>query len=233
MKKNFFKLFLIFFILGIFQSPLNAKNILQLNNIMIKDVFFNCDKILKYPNQIRCYNFTFKEPVAALYYINKNVTKSIKKRLNFKEDKNIPKSFQNKLSCYVKSGFDRGHLASDADFDYNLTILKTTYFTSNIVPETPYLNRRLIAEAEKTERKFAVKLNGVYVLTGIIPSLQKLKKNKECANIPYLIYKIIISKQGKVIRIYIFKNRNMDNINTDVTKKLILRKLGIIIKKVN
>ena len=171
--------------------------------------------------------------MAALYFIDKNVTKRIKKRLSFKEDKNIPKKFQNNLDCYVKSSFDRGHLAPDADFDYNLSILETTYLTSNIIPETPYLNRVLIAKAERIERKYATNLNGIYVLTGMIPLKQKLKNNKNCANIPFIIYKIFISKHGKVLRIYLFKDKNMDIININCTKKFILKNLGIIIQKIN
>jgi endonuclease G len=154
----------------------------------------NCDKILIYPNQYRCYDYKLKEPRIVLYKIDKNVNiGNYKKRLSFRYDKKIMKQYKNNLKCYVKSGYDRGHMANDADFDYNLTILKTTYLTSNIVPMSPKLNRYVLKKYENYERKLASKYN-VVVLMGIIPSKIRLKNKEECAIIPLYVYKAFFVK---------------------------------------
>jgi len=128
-----------------------------------------------------------------MYYLDSRVNKFYKKRLNFKEDRRIPKEYRNYLKCYYKSGYDRGHLAPDAAFDFNLTILKTTYLTSNIVPEKPRTNRYIISKIEKLIRNIARK-NKIIVITGAIQSNKKLKNKNYCANIPKFIYKLIFIK---------------------------------------
>jgi len=153
-----------------------------------------CNKVLIYPYQYRCYDYKLRSPRVVLYYINYKVdVTNYKKRLSFKEDKNIPDKYQNKLICYYKSGKDRGHMANDADYDYNLTILKTTYLTSNIVPMSPRLNRYVLRRYENYERKIAFD-NDVVVLMGVIPSNKRLKNNQNCANIPKYVYKVIFIK---------------------------------------
>jgi len=177
-----------------------------------------CNKILHYPYQYRCYDYKLREPRVVLYYINQNVNKlNYKKRLSFKEDNNIPYSFQNKLVCYKKSGYDRGHMASDADFDYNLTILKTTYLTSNIVPMFPKLNRYSLLKYEKYERKLAEN-HDVVVLMGISGnSYKRLKNRYDCAIIPKYIFKIFFIKENNY---YTFDYG------------VILDQKGIVIKKI-
>ena len=187
-----------------FQSPISKVSID--NSSLI--IFAKCDKVIHDPYQVKCYSYKNKAPLFNMYYLDSNVTKTYKKRLSFKEDKRIPDEYQNSLKCYKKSGLDRGHLAPDAAFDYNLTILKTTYLTSNITPEYPRVNRYFIAKIEKLVRNIAAK-NNIIVITGAKYSKNYLKNNKNCPNIPEYIYKLIYIKYKnnyKFIKGYVFKN---------------------------
>ena len=138
----------------IFLSFIQAKplQILKINDIndSIEIITTQCDQVLHYPYQVRCYSYKRKSPLFNMYYLDSRVTKSIKKRLNFKEDKNIPRKYQNLLKCYHRNPEkqDRGHLMPDASADFNLTVLKTTYLTSNIAPEYYKTNRYSISKAE-------------------------------------------------------------------------------------
>lgn len=70
---------------------------------------------------------------------------------------------------YTDSCFDRGHLAPSADRSDNPTDNETTFVMSNIVPQTPYLNRVLWKHLEQYTRKL-VQHSGkkAYIIAGPI-----------------------------------------------------------------
>jgi len=142
-------------------------------------IISNCSQVINDDLQRKCYLYNYKKPKFNFFKIQySNIDTSIKKRLSFKEDKRIPEEYQNKLKNYVHSGYDRGHLAPDASFDINMTILKTTYLTSNIVPETPRVNRYIISKIEKEERDLVKETKiDVYVLTLANYKSKKFDKN--------------------------------------------------------
>ena len=65
---------------------------------------------------------------------------------------------------YGKSGFDRGHMAPAADFNFSRSALSETYRFSNICPQLPTLNRGEWAQIEHNVRELA-KGAEVHVLT--------------------------------------------------------------------
>lgn len=56
---------------------------------------------------------------------------------------------------YAGSGFDRGHMAPAADFNFDRAALAETYLFSNICPQVPHLNRGKWAAFESETRKLA------------------------------------------------------------------------------
>jgi len=81
---------------------------------------------------------------------------------DFTADPRIPES--DNAADYSRSGYDRGHLAPAADFNWNTNALRETYHFSNIVPQLPSVNRGLWAEIEKGVRNLATS-GTVHVLT--------------------------------------------------------------------
>jgi len=69
-------------------------------------------------------------------------------------------------TSYQGSGFDRGHLAPAADFKLNQTSMSETFFMSNMSPMTPAFNRGIWSNLEDKVRENALRLGGVYVVTG-------------------------------------------------------------------
>ena len=53
----------------------------------------------------------------------------------FQEDSAIPEKFRAKLRDYVKSGYDRGHLAPAADAKSSQETMDETFLLSNIAPQ--------------------------------------------------------------------------------------------------
>jgi len=178
-------------ITALFAQPLNKNlSILKLDNYIVKA---QCSQVIKDPYQVKCYNYDIKKPSINLFKINKEfVNEKIKKRLSFKEDKRIPEEYQNKLICYKHSGFDRGHMAPDRFFDFNLTILKTTYLTSNIIPEYPIVNRVVISKIERLINDKIQKYNIMYIIViAFFDKNQYLKNDINCGKIPNKILYII------------------------------------------
>jgi len=206
MKKLILLFFSMFFIA--FAEPKFLK-INDIDNSLIV-LTINCDQVIHDPYQVKCYSYKRKSPWFNMYYLDSRVNKSIKKRLSFKEDKRIPEEYQNFLKCYYKNPQkqDRGHLLADATADFNLTVLKTTYLTSNIVPEYYKTNRYAIAKVEKMIRSIANN-HKLIVITGVLGNQGRLKNDKNCAVIPEIIYKIVFIKENKkwaFLKIYYFKN---------------------------
>ena len=72
----------------------------------------------------------------------------------------------NNADDYAKSGYDRGHLAPAADFNFDRNALAETYLYSNVCPMLPSVNRGEWAEIEAEVRRLAKSSNDtVHVLT--------------------------------------------------------------------
>jgi len=163
-------------------------------NLRNVEVLANCDQVLINQYQRKCYNYEAKKPLFNFYYLTKDiVNRKMKKRPSFKMDKRIKEDFNNNPKCYKYQHFDRGHLAPDADFDYNKQLLKTTYLMSNIVPERPRNNRVLVAKIETEFRKYINEFGDGYILTGAHYTFEdkyKFNPKMDCGYYPDYIYKI-------------------------------------------
>jgi endonuclease G len=129
------------------------------------------------------------------------LNKNLKKRLTFRNDKRISFGYTS-VKSFTHSGFDKGHLAPDAAYDFDIKILRFTYLNSNILPEVPYLNRYIISKIEKNFRDEAIKnQKNALIITGGI----NFKYNSDLNfYVPEQIFKILII--NKIRSIYIFPN---------------------------
>ena len=66
---------------------------------------------------------------------------SLGNRPTFKEEKSTPKLFRAKPDDYLKSGYDRGHLAPAADAAYSKSKWLSTFNFANVVPQIPQMNQ--------------------------------------------------------------------------------------------
>jgi endonuclease G, mitochondrial len=112
----------------------------------------------------------------------------------FLKEKNIPHVLP---SEYVKSGYDRGHLAPSADFAFSKEANAVTFVMSNMAPQSPGLNRDAWRRLEDQVRKWACGEEKVTVITGpvISPSLPTLKSGLV---IPQKFFKIVIDETPPV-----------------------------------
>ncbi|EDM23575.1 DNA/RNA non-specific endonuclease [Caminibacter mediatlanticus] len=175
-----------------------------------------CDKILHKKAFDICYSCKWKTPKLVVYKVNETLIDKYnlsRKHLRFRHDYNLPYKCRSYSKDYSKTGYDKGHLAPNAVFDYNRAIQKETVLMSNIAPQKPQLNRKLWAKIEKFVRIQARKYGKVKVITGVCGSLGHIKNS---VNIPKWWYKIIFRPDGKVIS---FLVPNSNKVGKDKAKK--------------
>ncbi len=200
---------------------LSSTVIIALNATDISD-FINlntCDQIIDKQVFKICYSYKYKGALAVWYELDGNLINknNIKNRPDFYSEKNIPIQYRAKSQDYINSGFDRGHLAPDANFDYDLKTQVKTYSMANIVPQYPTLNRKAWIKAEKYERLIASKLKTITVINLIdySKSTQQIGNNK--LSVPNTFYKIIFNDEKNFKKCFKYENIEI-NPETDELK---------------
>jgi len=153
-----------------------------------------CSQVLHKTAFDICYSCKYKHPLAVAYTLQGYLVKKriSRKGLSFRPDYQLPAKCRSYTKDYSRTGYDRGHNAPNASFDYDRAIQKQTFLTSNIAPQKPQLNRRLWAKIEKFTRLQAIRYNKVQVITGTCGTIGTIKHN---VSIPAYWYKIIYIPQ--------------------------------------
>lgn len=138
----------------------------------------------------------------------------------FCEDSQIYPYHRSSLDDYIKSGFDRGHMAAAANHVFSQEIMDETFFLSNVCPQNPSFNRHYWSKLEKYIRAVVKSGAEVEVITGplFLPIEENDKKyikyqiiGESNVAVPTHFFKIIktLSNDPK-IDIYIIPNQPID-----------------------
>jgi endonuclease G len=192
-------------LIPIFLLAFTSKYTSNLNNFLQP---IKCDKALHKTAFDICYSCKDKHPIVVAYILKGDLVKKkiSRKGLSFRPDYNLPAKCRSYTKDYSRTGYDRGHLASNASFDYDRKIQKETFLMSNISPQKPQLNRRYWAKVEKFTRYLAVKYKQVEVVTGVCGNKGHIK-NK--VGIPAWWYKIIYIPELNKTVAFLAPNTNM------------------------
>jgi len=172
-----------------------------------------CDIVLDKKYYNICYNYDLKGALFVSYLLSGDTVNAVNiiNRPSFYEDKSLPKEYESRSSDYRGSGYDRGHLASDASFDYSQDSLKSVYVMSNIIPQYPSVNRYSWSDTEDEERMLAVKYGEVEVIIGVVYDDNPQRIGADFIAVPAAFYKTIFSADGSQVCYY------YDNIPIDST----------------
>lgn len=194
-------------------AVLNATDISDFINLK------NCDQIIDKEVFKICYSYEHKGALAVWYELDENLVNknNIKERPEFYSEKNIPIQYRTKSQDYINSGFDRGHLAPDANFDYDIKAQAKTYTMANIVPQCPTLNRKTWIKAEKYERFVASKLKAVTIINLVDYSKSTTQIGKNNLSVPNTFYKIIFNNDKNFKKCFKYENIEI-NPKTDKLK---------------
>lgn len=111
---------------------------------------------------------------------------------DFRIDTRLPKDFNRiKPTDYTGSGFDRGHLCPSADRAGSAEANSETFLMTNMVPQTPDLNRNVWERLESYSRDLVRRGKvDLYVIAGVYGEKGRLKKK---VAVPTNVWKIIVA----------------------------------------
>lgn len=95
---------------------------------------------------------------------------------------------------YMRTGYDRGHLAPAGDMKWSMKAMRESFYLSNICPQDPDLNRGIWKELEEQIRLWASENGSLLVVTGpiITDDLRRLGKNR--VGIPKRFFKVVCTQ---------------------------------------
>ena len=93
---------------------------------------------------------------------------------------------------YKKSGYDKGHLCPAADMKFDTTAFRETFYTSNIAPQLPEFNGGIWNRLEQKVRYWALRYDGVHVVTGGVLKSSVKTIGMEKVAVPEYFYKIVL-----------------------------------------
>ncbi len=124
--------------------------------------------------------------------ISENDFGAAERQNNFRPDPGLPKNLTRVTPTdYTGSGFDRGHLCPSADRSSSEQANSETFLMTNIVPQTPDLNREVWENLESYSRALVKKGKvDLYIIAGAYGEKGKLKKK---VSIPTNFWKVIVA----------------------------------------
>lgn len=139
-----------------------------------------------------------KQPVWVLHLLTKSMVElgdnDIERISYFKKDPFLLNFNQLSHGDYNSTGYDRGHMVPARDLKFNMKSYEETFYTSNICPQLPELNRREWKYLEEQVRDWALEKDSILIFAGpIFGSKQKGK-----LNIPVAFWKIVYKDNNAI-----------------------------------
>lgn len=143
----------------------------------------------------------------------KRLSQKIPREDSFHEEMKVPSAYRATLADYRASGYDRGHMAPNADMS-NKAAQADSFSLANMVPQAPKNNQKVWRELEEATRAIVTKQkHDVYVVTGPTFTGKKLKtigNNKVI--VPTAVFKAIYIPKTGAIGAYYAPNDNSLNV---------------------
>ena len=161
-----------------------------------------------------CYDYKLKAPKAVGYTLYGDLVNelNIKKRPSFKVEREIDRKYRASNADYSGSGYDKGHLANDAEFDWSQESLNAIYTLANAIPQARKVNRYTWTKAERYARFVAVQRGQVNVINVVKYSNNPKRIGSHGIAVPVGVYKVLYSDDQNYTKCLYYENDN--NITT-------------------
>lgn len=124
----------------------------------------------------------------------------------FRPDPQLPINARVLEGRYKNTGYDLGHNVPDQDMAYETTIVQESFYTSNVFPQIPEMNRQGWEGIEQAVRDFAYQRGEILVYTGSIVDPAGKKMADTDIEVPSAFYKVAIDRKTKNSIAFIMKN---------------------------
>ena len=169
----------------------------------------NCDQIIDNEFITICYDYKLKAAKSVAYLLDGDLMNdpNIDKRPSFYSEKSLDKKYRISTTDYTNSGYDRGHLAPDAAFDWSQESLNSVYTLANIIPQAPQVNRNSWASLEKYVRAKAVELGKLNVINVVKYGQRSSRMGKNKMAISKGYYKILYNEEESYEECFYYSNK--------------------------
>ncbi|VVE80617.1 DNA/RNA non-specific endonuclease [Pandoraea sputorum] len=124
---------------------------------------------------------------------------------NFHAESQLPASERAELRDYVRSGYDRGHMAPSADMP-DPQAQSESFSLSNMVPQNSENNRYLWAGIESSVRKLAQDRGELFVITGPLFKGKTITQVGDRVMVPTQLFKVVYDPKRKQAGAYLVAN---------------------------
>lgn len=168
----------------------------------------NQNQLVKHEYYSLSYNELYEQAEWVAYDLKKDYVKNNNyQRPFFIEDPSVTTKSADWRN-YKNSNYDKGHLCPAGDMEFSRKAYDATFFTSNISPQDKKFNSGIWNRLEQKVRYWAVKYDGVYVVTGGVLNDRLKTIGKEQVAVPEYFYKIIARKDKSGYKVIAFLMAN-------------------------
>ena len=161
------------------------------------------------------YSGVSRTPLWSAEYLDRTrlqQAKQIDREDSFHEESKLPKSARASLSDYSGSGYDRGHLAPNANMA-NRSQQYDSFSLANIAPQSPRNNRYIWRNIESTTRYLTQQYGEVYTITGVAFTDKKTKQLANRVLVPSHFFKAVYIPATNQAGVYYAPNDESERID--------------------
>ena len=178
----------------------------------------NCNQIIDNEFIVMCYDYQKKAVKAVSYTLLGDLMNelNILKRPSFYVEKKLKSKDRISSTDYTKSGYDKGHMAPDAAFDWSEESLDAVYTLANIIPQAPQVNRLSWAKLERYVRTKAEELGELSIVNVVKYGQRSSRMGKNRMAISKGYYKILYNEDENYEECFYYSNKLGVSADNDV-----------------
>jgi endonuclease G len=205
-------------------TPINEREQSETSQTNYKEKFINskvCNQIIDNEFITICYDYKVKGAKSVAYTLDGDLMNdpNIDKRPSFYTEKSLEQKYRISTTDYTNSGYDRGHLAPDAAFDWSQESLDAVYTLANIIPQAPQVNRNSWAKLEKYVRAKAVDLGTLNVINVVRYGQRSKRMGKNRMAISKGYYKVLYNENENYEECFYYDNKLGVSTSGDTVEK--------------
>jgi endonuclease G len=202
-------------------TQINEREQSETRETNYKEKFINskiCNQIIDNEFIVMCYDYKLKASKSVAYTLDGDLMNdpNIDKRPSFYTEKSLDKKYRISTTDYTNSGYDRGHLAPDAAFDWSQESLEAVYTLANIIPQAPQVNRRSWAKLERYVRNRAEELGELSIVNVVKYGQRSSRMGKNRMAISKGYYKILYNKEENYEECFYYSNKQGISASNDI-----------------
>lgn len=155
------------------------------------------------------YNYGLKSADWVSYVLKVQTTETVERRSYNRSDESIPLAFRTYERDYEEPVYDMGHLGSSRSLRTSEEKGREAALMSNIVPQLPGFNMSIWKGLEIRERRWANKLNSIYIVTGPIYRAT-VEYIGDGVPVPTMFFKIIYHEPSKRVLAYLIPHQALE-----------------------